>query len=748
MKKNNVELICSISELSNLFKGKSNIQGFLSKVTSTIAGHMNCDSCSIFIHDDLTDELILEATEGLNRDFIGKLRLKSGEGLTGLAMKEERSILEKDGLDNPQFRQIEGFGEEAYKSFLAVPILSGQYKIGVVVLEHWEKDFFNINDQLAVKAIASQLATTLENVKLLIRIDEIKVIEHKKVIGNLHIKGIATDSGIACGKAFLMGDSPNTIFLNTEDIEYGRDLEDFEESLSNTIQQVEELQQLMEREHSDVASMIFSTHLLMLNDSSFSGEMFNLINTGDEPAQAIVTTVNKYISIFKESNNPRLQEKVQDIKDLGHRLLRNLSFKDYEDGDYSRQIVIARELLPSELIKITAQDAEGLVLFGGGVTAHITILAKSLGVPIIFTDDRRIFSIRENSELIVDANQGHLFINPDNGTKRKYERHNAGASISEEEISRIKEKTATKDGEAVKLLANINLLSDLKNALLFKAEGIGLYRSEFPFIIRNNFPSEEEQFQIYSTLIDRAPGDEITLRTLDIGGDKILSYMKDIEEENPFLGLRAIRFLLKNKNIFITQLKAMLRAGFGKDLRIMFPLVSSLDELLMAKEVVSQCLEELKRDKLVHNREPGIGVMVELPSAVLVIEDICREADFISIGTNDLVQYLIGVDRTNEHVAWMYTARHPAVLRALKIIVDGAIKAGCDLSICGNIAGDRNLIEVLIGLGLRKFSMNPIKIPIIQKSIETIDTKKARKMALELIKLGTVREVEDYFKQH
>ena len=748
MKKDNVELICSISELSNLFKGKANIQGFLSKVTSTIAGHMNCDSCSVFILDDLTDELILEATEGLNKDFIGKLRLKSGEGLTGLAMKEEKSILEKDGLDNPQFRQIEGFGEEAYKSFLAVPILSGLSKIGVVVLEHRQKDFFNINDQLAIKAIASQLATTLENVKLLISIDEIKVTEQRIVIGNLHIKGIATDSGIACGKAFLMGDSHNTIFLNAEDIEYGRDLKDFEESLGNTVLQVEELQQLMEREHSDVASMIFGTHLLMLSDSSFSGEMLNLINTGDEPAQAVVTTVNKYISIFKESNNPRLQEKVQDIKDLGHRLLRNLSHKVYEEGDYSQQIVVARELLPSELIKITAQDAEGLVLFGGGATAHITILAKSLGVPIIFTDDRRIFSITENTEMIVDANQGHLFINPDKGTKRKYERHSASASISEEEISRIKETTATEDGVSVKLLANINLLSDLKNAWLFKAQGVGLYRSEFPFIIRNNFPSEEEQFQIYRKLINDSPGDEITLRTLDIGGDKILSYMKDIEEENPFLGLRAIRFLLKNKNIFITQLKAMLRAGAGKDLRIMFPLVSSLDDLLMAKVVVRQCLEELKRDKVEHNSTPRIGVMIELPSAVMVIEEICREADFVSIGTNDLVQYLMGVDRSNDHVAWLYTAKHPAVLRALKAIVDGALKTKCDVSICGNIAGDSKLVKVLIGMGLRKLSMNPVKIPIIQQAIESIDTEKAVQMTEELLKLGTVSEVEDYFRKN
>ena len=746
MKKDNVELICSISELSNLFKGKTNIQGFLSKVTSTVAGHMNCDSCSIFIVDDVADELILEATEGLNKDFIGKLRLKPGEGLTGEALKEEKTILEKDGLNNPNFREIEGFGEEAYRSFMAVPILSGLSKVGVIVLEHSVQDFFNNNDQMALKAIASQLATTLENVKLLISLNESKFIHKHKITENLHIRGIATDSGIACGKAFIMGDRHNTVYLGKDDIQYGLELKDFEDSLNNTIAQVEELQDQMEREHSDVASMIFSTHLLMLSDSSFSGEMSNMIVTGEKPAEAIVLVVNKYISIFKDSNNPRLQEKVQDIKDLGHRLLRNLSKKEHEEGDYSEQIIVARELLPSELIKITAQDAEGLVLFGGGATAHITILAKSLGVPIIFTDDRRIFDIDENVQLIVDANEGHLFVKPDRGTIRKYERHSAVNEISQDEIDQINDTTSTKDGDKVKLLANINLLSDLKNATLFKAEGVGLYRSEFPFIIRNNFPSEEEQYQIYKKLIDKAPGDEVTLRTLDIGGDKILSYMNDIEEENPFLGLRAIRFLLKNRKIFITQLKAMLRAGSGRKLRIMFPLVSSLDDLLMAKEVVAESLDYLKRDKLEFNDNPEIGVMIELPSAVLVIDEICEVADFISIGTNDLVQYLIGVDRSNDHVSWLYTAKHPSVLRALQTVADGALKKNCDVSVCGKIAGDEDIIKVLIGMGIRKFSMSPVKLPSIQKMIESIDSSDAKATTSSLLKLGTVEEVKEYFE--
>lgn len=745
MKKDNVELICSISELSNLFKGKTDVRGFLDKVTSTIAGHMNCDSCSVFLLDDVNEELVLEATEGLNRDFVGKLKLKPGEGLTGLALKEGRIVIESEGLDNPQYKKVKGIGEEKYHSFLAVPILSGLSRIGVIVLEHIVEDFFNINDQMAVKAIASQLATTLENVSLLISLQETRKAERKVLDGPLHIRGISSGAGVASGKAFIMGDNSETVYLRAEDVVYGNTLNDFENSLSKTVRQVEELQRHLETEHSDVASMIFSTHLLMLSDSSFSGEMANMINGGQKPSDAVVNIVNKYIAIFKDSNNPRLQEKVQDIKDLGHRLLRNLSKSDREEGDYSGQVIVARELLPSELIKITVQEAEGLVLFGGGATAHITILAKSLGVPIVFTDNREIFDIKENSQLIIDANEGHIFVNPDSEIVRKYKRYKQSHLVLEEEIADIEDETYTADNKRITLLANINLLSDLKNADLFKAEGIGLYRSEFPFIIRNNFPSEEEQFQIYKKLMERVPEGEMTLRTLDIGGDKILSYMRDIEEENPFLGLRAIRFLLKNKSIFETQLKAMLRAGAGRDLRIMFPLVSAVDDLLEAKKVVYKCLSELKHDGLAHNEHPEIGVMIELPSVVMVINEICKEADFISIGTNDLVQYLIGVDRLNDHVSWLYTAQHPAVLRTLKMISEGAARQNCDVSICGNIAGDRQMINILIGLGFNKFSMNPAKIPEIQKIVKKIDTKDAAGEAEKLLKKGLVSEVKEYF---
>jgi phosphotransferase system enzyme I (PtsP) len=445
--------------------------------------------------------------------------------------------------------------------------------------------------------------------------------------------------------------------------------------------------------------------------------------------------------------NVRLQEKVQDVKDLGHRLLRNLSLEELPQGNYRSQIIVARELLPSELLKLTAQKAEGLVLLGQGASAHISILAKSLGVPLIYVDDEEIFSIPDDTEAILDANQGNLIILPDDDSKIRYAEALLNAKDRGKLGETVKEETYTKDGTRIFLRAAINLLNDVKTARILKAEGVGLYRSEFPFLIRNDFPSEEEQYRVYKKVVEGIGSGPVTLRTLDVGGDKILSYMPDTSGENPFLGLRAIRFLLQNKKVFVGQLKAMLRAGEGHDLRILFPLISSLDDYRGAKRMVEKSMEFLDRDGLSYNREPKLGIMIELPSAVMLIDQLTSEADFLSIGTNDLVQYMLGVDRTNSSVASFYQGEHPAVLRAVKIIVEGAENNDCAFSVCGNLTNDMRLLYFFIGVGIRSFSVEPHKIPDIQSFINKVDRVKAGKDAEKLLTFSTVEGVKEYLEQ-
>lgn len=748
MKKNNVEMICDIGELTGLFQNSSSMGDFLKTVVRTLQKHMQADACSIFLQDESSGDLVLKSTVGLADLGRDEVRLKPGEGITGLAFKELRPLLIHDARSSHHYKFVPGLNEEHFNAILAVPIVRGQEKVGVIVVHHKRRDFFDAQDVKALKAIGSQLAATLENAKLLMEIQERKensspLPAPKAPIRKEFFKGRGASEGIALGKAVVLGHSSDEIAETLDSASYRTTLEDFETALKNAESQLESLQKEMESKFADVASLIFSTHILMLRDDGFSGSMARLIKTGTPPATAVMTVVNQYVQIFSASQNARLAEKVQDVKDLGHRLLRNLNTDEVQDGDYSGQIVVAQELLPSELIKISAQHAEGLLLFGAGASAHVSILAKSLGIPVIFTDDEDFSAIRDQDFLILDGYQGSVFLNPSPKIEEQYRGLKSGQSTSTAETG-VRARTLTLDGVEIKILANINLLSDLRIAKKFQAAGIGLYRSEFPFIIRNNFPSEEEQFVVYRKLLDEMEGREVVLRTLDVGGDKVLSYLPNGGESNPFLGLRAIRFSLKNKDIFHNQLRAMLRAGHQRELRIMFPLISSLDDFLEAKEEVLVCQKQLREEKIPHCENPLVGAMVELPSAVEVANELAREADFLSVGSNDLVQYLLGVDRTNEAVSSLYVAQHPAVLRALQRVIRAAVNHDTSVSICGELAADPTLIPFLIGAGLKKLSVNPKLIPQVQKAVESYSFRECLVIAEKALSLGTIKEVREF----
>ena len=740
----NVEMICSVSELANLFHQGQDIKGFLSQVVRIVSSHMQTDVCSVYLFDEERDSLVLQATEGLNPDMVGTLTLATGEGLTGLALKELRPIREGRGTDNPYFKPIPGSGEERFQSFLAVPIIRGIRRVGVLVLQDERASRFSKSDAMALKAIASQLAATLENAQLLM-VRPVTPAEKRAEDGRSRfIRGTQVVEGVALGRAYLVeGKNEEDGLLSACD-DYRDSLEDFREAIDATERQLEELQSRLEEELADVASLIFSAHLLMLRDEGFSGAMEELIRGGMRPCGAVEQVANQYISIFSASDNHRMREKILDIKDLGHRILKNLAVDSGDRGDYSDQIIITSELLPSELLKLAAQNAEGIVLFGGGATAHVTVLARSLHVPLIYTEDDSVFRISVNASLALDAHQGLLIVNPDEAARKRITQLKEGSDRLDELAAMAKSETWTADGERIHLRATVNLLSDLKLASRIKAEGIGLYRSEFPFLIRSDFPSEEEQYRIYTQVVNGLDDPLVTLRTLDVGGDKILSYLPESQEANPFLGLRAIRFLLENKKVFVGQLKAMIRAGGKKPVRILFPLISSLDDFSNARRIVLKSLSFLERDGLGRFPPPKLGAMIELPSAVEMAPELAKEADFLSLGTNDLVQYMLGVDRTNERVADLFDTRHPAVLRAVKRVVDAAEKANCPLSICGIMAKDPVTVYYLMGLGVREFSLEPGKIPEMQAAVSRMDLRKAREDAKVLSSLGSSLEIRNY----
>ena len=754
--KDNVALMCDIGELVGLFDFETGLDSFLARAVSTVAWHMRAAVCSIYLYEPETQQLVLRANQGLNPSLIGQLRLQVGEGITGTALKEMRPICEAKATDNPNFKFIPGSREEMFVSFLAVPILRKMTPVGVIVVQDPQWNYFTPNDIQALQVISSQLAGVIENAHLLMRMrgseeEPASAVPESSPDGfgpGTHcIRGQGASDFMGMGLSTRIGQ-----YLSHADAKescpVGLTMGDFDRALAKTERQLLDLQRRLEDKIHDAASMIFGAHVLMLKDEAFSGEIRSQIRGGKNPWTAILDEVRRYADLFSRSPNPTLREKVLDVEDLGHRLLHNLAPKGAEDSgpDYAGQIVIAEELLPSDILKLSAERAAGLILLGGGQHSHVAILAKALQIPLVIAADRRLLSLPEKTLLLVDAKEGQIVVRP--GAEAIQTMKELIRSLADKDrlAAEVKADTRTRDGVEIQLQANLNLVSELDLAMSMKAKGIGLYRTEFPFIVRSTFPTEEEQYLGYRRVLEQMQGRPVVFRTLDIGGDKALSYFPVQHESNPFLGLRALRFSLRNPQIFKQQLRALLRAAHGNpQAKVMFPLVASLDEFQAARDLARICQEELQREG-VPNRMPDLGVMIELPSAVVMAPELAAAADFLSIGSNDLIQYLLAVDRTNDEVAAWFAPHHPAVLRSLLRIVEAAEKAGKPVSLCGNLGADPAMLPFLLGIGLRTLSMDSMAIPAVQRRIEQIDYGQARLQARRMLAFGRTDEVADYLK--
>lgn len=754
--KDNVALMCDIGELVGLFDFETGLDAFLAKAVSTVAWHMRAAVCSIYLYEPETQELVMRANQGLNPALVGRLRLKVGEGITGTALKEMRPICEARDTDNPHYKHISGSREEQFISFLAVPILRKMNPVGVIVTQDPQYNYFTPNDIQALKVIASQLAGVVENAHLLMRLRGTTEPAEPTLPGfsdgefdpGTHcVRGQWASGGMAMGLSTRIGQYLAHTAVG-DSCPVGLTEADFDRALAATERQLIDLQRRLEDKIHDAASMIFGAHVLMLKDEAFSGEIRAQIREGKNPWVAILDEVRRYADLFSHSPNPSLREKVLDVEDLGHRLLHNLSSTASESigPDYAGQIIIAEELLPSDILKLSAEGAAGLVLLGGGQHSHVSILAKALQIPLVIASDPRLLHLPENTPILLDAKEGQIVVRPGPETIQTMKALIRSLADSERLANQVKAKTHTRDGVEVQLLANLNLVSELDVAQSMKAEGIGLYRTEFPFIVRSTFPTEEEQYLGYKRVLERMEGRTVVFRTLDIGGDKALSYFPVHHENNPFLGLRALRFSLRNPEIFKQQLRALLRAAHGNDqAKVMFPLVASLDEFLAARDLARVCQQELEREGI-PNRMPALGVMVELPSAAVMANEMAAASDFLSIGSNDLIQYLLAVDRTNDEVADWYAPHHPAVLRSLQFIVKAARKAKKPVSLCGNLGTDPQMLPFLLGIGLRSLSLDPMAIPEVQRRIGEIDLTEARAHALKMLSFGRAEDVAEYLK--
>lgn len=727
-----------MTDLAELLGRRTTIDQFLADLVDTVADHLNADVCSVYLYDVEQDLLVLRATRGLNPELVGKVRLAPGEGLTGHAFLKNSPVLERNTEESLLNKTIPDLGEEQYPSFLGVPIKRGELGIGVLTLQYRSSEAIDDQALRTLRAIASHLAATLENAAALYEAQEIPRspagVETERFESGL-LNGTSASRGIAIGLLEYLDERVNL----TGSASVRRSME---EAVELSASQLGDLQKRVDETLSDVAMMIFSSHLLMLRDASFAGRMIELAREGMPPLEAVQVVVDDFARRFSAIPDPRFQEKVQDVQDLGHRIARNLLAHQEKDGDYRGHVVVARDVFPSELVKLHLQNVEGLAFCGGGATSHVAILAQSLGLPMVATADPRLFAIPSGVRLVVDAEDGKLVVDPAPEILEAYRGRLRKTRQREEagDHAPIVSPVLTADGVAISILANVNLVKDARTAHKLGAEEIGLYRSEFPFLIRNGFPTEEEQVTVYRRVVEAMEGRPVCFRTMDLGGDKLLGSQIG-REDNPFLGFRGIRFLLEHRDLFRDQLRAMLRAGEDREIGIQFPMVVSIDEFLAAREEVNRSIASLRDDGLAHNHHPKLGIMVELPATTEIMAELAAEVEFFSIGTNDLTMYMLGADRTNHRVASLYRSPHPGILRALARVTAEAIARKRSISVCGADAADPAMALFYLGIGIRRLSVDTGEIIRTGAYVREVGIKYAEETAARMLAAGSVEEL-------
>jgi phosphotransferase system enzyme I (PtsI) len=565
---------------------------------------------------------------------------------------------------------------------------------------------------------------------------------------NIKLTGIPVSPGIVIGKARLVDRSKQKIIyqylINENEIQ--REVERFKKALELTKNQILSLKKRMSdsiKEH----SFILDAHLMIVDDNMISDATIGIILEEKINAEwALKKSVQKIRQLFNQIDYEYIRDRINDVENVVERILRNLSGKEQESLSKinERVIVVAHDLTPGDTSELNTEMVMGFITDVGGKTSHTAIMAKSLKIPAVLGLERAT-TILDGQLLIIDGYKGEVIINPDDDTIISYQEKALSYENYISSVFRLSHlPSVTVDGYTMAVKANIEFLEEVVSAKDSGAEGIGLYRTEFLYLRSKGIPEENELFEDYKQVAEIIAPYPVTIRTLDIGGDKILPYSKLSSEANPALGLRAIRLCLKEQDIFKSQLRAILRASAHGNVRIMFPMISGVQELLDAKEILSQVMKDLDNENIPYDRDIKVGVMIEIPSAVMVADILAESADFFSIGTNDLIQYTLAIDRSNENVAYMYEPYHPAVIRMIMKIVDAAKHAGLEVSLCGEMASDPFCIPILLGMGIDELSLNATGIPLLKKLIRSLSRQEAERDIETISRLKTSEEVRKF----
>jgi phosphotransferase system enzyme I (PtsI) len=574
----------------------------------------------------------------------------------------------------------------------------------------------------------------------------------KEQLMNRFVKGIGASPGIALGRAYLL-DRTKVRLPQRRISKTGvpKEVKRFRDALALSKKQLSEIKNQILDEEVRKHAFILDVHIMILEDQMLIQETIDTIKAKKINAEwALDVIVERFNKGFDTIEDPYLRDRKSDLKYTAQRILRNLVGHTHDDINLIRGdvVVVAHDLSPGDTIQLNMKKVAGFVTDVGGAVSHTAILSKSMGIPSVVGTEFATAQINGGDRLIVDGDAGVVILNPAAKLSQEYlHRQKQIKSIERELLKFARLPAETRDGYRITVGANIELLDELLSARERGAEGVGLFRTELLYLGREDLPSEEEHFQTYKKLGETVLPDEVTIRTLDVGGDKFLDHNDAVQEMNPAMGLRAIRFCIKEANLFKTQLRGILRASVYGRLRILLPMISGIQEIRETRAVMQEVMNELRREKIPFDENIPIGAMIEIPSACMIADLLAREVDFFSIGTNDLIQYTLAIDRVNEHVSYLYEPLHPAVIRCIRDVVEAGHRAGLRVSICGEMAGEQVYLWILLALGLDEISMNPLSIPRVKKILRMSTVEEARGLFKDISQLASGSEIERHVRR-
>lgn len=719
-------------------------------IVRRVRSAMKTQVCSVYLRDPSSGRYVFRATQGLNPEQVGVASLAASDGLVGLVAERGEPVNLEEAEQHPRFRFLPGIGEEHFHAFLGVPIIHQRGVLGVLVVQQEQRRRFDESDEAFLVTLSAQLAGVIAHAQ----VTGVLVTEARTGASPAKIIGVPGAPGVGIGTAVVVSPGADLYAVQPRMAQDKRkEVRAFREALQAVQKDIRLVADNLGAELSPEDHALFDVYISILDDSTIGAEVVGLIKKGQWAQGALSQVMIEHIRHFERMEHSYLKERAVDVKDLGTRVLAYLQAANQEPRVYpDHTILVGEELTATSLGEIPREKLAGLISVRGSSNSHVAILARAMGVPTVMGAIDLPWAKLQDREIIIDGYNGTVHLNPLPEIKLRFQQVlDEDNALSRDLESLRDEPCITLDGHRIPLWVNTGLMVDVTRSLEQGAEGVGLYRTEVPFLLRDRFPSEEEQRQIYREQLEAFAPKPVTMRTLDIGGDKALPYFP-IEEENPFLGWRGIRVTLDHPEIFLAQVRAMLKANEGLgNLRIMLPMVCNTSEVDEALGLIHRSHRELQQDGLT-GKLPPIGVMVEVPAAVYQARALARRVDFLSVGSNDLTQYLLAVDRNNARVARLYHPLHPAVLQALAYVATASQAERVPIGICGELAGDPGGAILLLAMGYDVLSMNATSLPKVKKALRNLRRSEARSLLKEVMVLDCALQVnahlEKFLKQH